>query len=260
MEFRPCIDIHDGKVKQIVGGSLKEDGQTSLVKENFVSKQDSAFYANLYKKLGIKGGHVILLNKEGTPEYELTKAEAIAALNAYPGGLQVGGGINPDNATIYLEAGASQVIITSYVFKDGRVDYDNLNNIKNTVGSDKLVLDLSCRKRDGKYYIVTDRWQKFTDETFDLEILKKYEEYCCEYLIHAVDMEGKNSGVDDDILEIFDKYHGNPVTYAGGIHSYDDISHIKELTHNKANITIGSALDLFGGKLEFDIVLELIKH
>ena len=171
MKFRPCIDIHNGKVKQIVGGSLTDvQDQAS---ENFVSEQDASFYAELYKKAGIKGGHVILLNGHDSPYYESTKEQAILALHTYPGGLQIGGGVNPENAGEYLSAGASHVIVTSYVFKDGRISWENLNKMKETVGKEKLVLDLSCRRKDGKYYIVTDRWQKFTDVTMTLDIMKQ---------------------------------------------------------------------------------------
>ena len=163
MKFRPCIDIHNGKVKQIVGGSLTD--VQDQAKENFVSEQDAAFYAELYKKAGIKGGHVILLNSLDSPYYEATKAQALLALGAYPKGLQIGGGVNPQNAGEYLDAGASHVIVTSYVFKDGKISWENLNKMKEAAGKENLVLDLSCRKKDGKYYIVTDRWQKFTDGT-----------------------------------------------------------------------------------------------
>ena len=163
MQFRPCIDIHNGKVKQIVGSSLQDRG--SLATENFVSEQDAAFYADLYKRQGITGGHIILLNPQGSEYYEATKQQAIDALNAYPGGLQVGGGITADNAGGFIRAGASAVIVTSYVFKDGRVNYENLDKIYQTVGKEHLVLDLSCRYREmpddrSGYYIVTDRWQK----------------------------------------------------------------------------------------------------
>ncbi len=257
MGFRPCIDIHDGKVKQIVGGSLSDNKGATLA-TNFVADQDAGFFANFYKECGIKGGHVILLNKSGTDEYELTKAQALLALKTYPGGLQIGGGITADNAAEFIEAGASHVIVTSYVFRDGVVDYDRLEKMVASVGKEHLVLDLSCRKRDGKYYIVTDRWQKFTDEEVTADTLRKYEKYCDEYLIHAVDVEGKQSGVDQKLLQIFADYlPGRAITYAGGVHSYDDIQLIKEITHGQVNVTVGSALDLFGGKLAFDEVLKL---
>lgn len=169
MRFRPCIDIHNGKVKQIVGGSLLDEGNHA--KENFVSEQDAAFFAGLYRENGISGGHVILLNPESSEFYPETKRQAMLALGAYPGGLQVGGGMREDNAADFLEAGASHVIVTSYVFKNGQISYENLEKVKKAVGREHLVLDLSCRKRDGQYYIVTDRWQKFTDVTVTEKLL-----------------------------------------------------------------------------------------
>lgn len=155
MEFRPCIDIHNGKVKQIVGGSLIDVGNQA--EENFVAEQDAAFFAHLYKEEGLRGGHIILLNAKESEYYEVTKEQAMLALREYPGGLQIGGGITAENAPEFIEAGASHVIVTSYVFRDGRIDYDNLCRIRDAVGKERLVLDLSCRKRDGVYYIVTDR-------------------------------------------------------------------------------------------------------
>lgn len=252
MEFRPCIDIHDGKVKQIVGGSLSD---TYGAAENFVSNQDSKFYADFYRKYGIKGGHVIMLNKSGTPEYELTKEAAIEAVSEYRNSLQVGGGITADNAAEFIEAGASQVIVTSYVFSNGTINYDNLDKLVEGVGSKHLVLDLSVRMKDGEYYIVTDRWQKFTDVVLSVKLLKELEKYASEYLIHAVDVEGKAKGPDEKLISILAKYDGIPITYAGGISSYDDIERIKNGTGGNVNITIGSALDIFGGHLNFEKVL-----
>ena len=200
MKFRPCIDIHNGKVKQIVGGSLKDQGDQAA--ENFVSEQDAAFYAELYKKAGLKGGHVILLNGKDSPNYEATKAQALLALKKYPGGLQIGGGICPENVAEYLEAGASHVIVTSYVFKNGVISWENLEKIRDAAGKEHLVLDLSCRKKDGNYYIVTDRWQKFTEETVTLELMEKLGSYCDEFLVHAVDVEGKAHGVETELAEL----------------------------------------------------------
>lgn len=254
MEFRPCIDIHDGKVKQIVGGSLDDSKGAS---ENFVSSQDAKFYADFYRQHGIMGGHVIMLNKAGTAEYELTKTEALNALSKYKNALQIGGGITADNAREFIAAGASHVIVTSYVFKDGMINYDNLDKLVSSVGREHLVLDLSCRKKGDEYYIVTDRWQKFTDTVLNVKLLNELEKYADEYLIHAVDVEGKASGPDEKLISILGEYTGIPITYAGGISSYEDISKIKEGTSGRVNITIGSALDLFGGKLDFNKILEM---
>lgn len=254
MEFRPCIDIHNGKVKQIVGGSLKDKGDSA--RENFVSGQDSRFYADMYKSSGIKGGHIILLNSVDSEYYEATKQQALMALREYPGGLQVGGGITADNAMEFIEAGAQAVIVTSYVFRDGRINYENLEKMRDTVGSSRLVLDLSCRKKDGSYYIVTDRWQKFTDETVTTELLDKLSGYCTEFLIHAVDVEGKVNGIEKELVRLLGDWGKIPVTYAGGVSSFDDLKSIKELGQDHLNVTIGSALDLFGGTMEYEKVIE----
>lgn len=249
MKFRPCIDIHNGKVKQIVGGSLKDQGDQAA--ENFVSEQDAAFYAELYKKTGLKGGHVILLNGKDSPNYEATKAQALLALKKYPGGLQIGGGICPENVAEYLEAGASHVIVTSYVFKNGVISWENLEKIRDAAGKEHLVLDLSCRKKDGNYYIVTDRWQKFTEEQVTLDLMEKLGGYCDEFLIHAVDVEGKAKGVEVPLAKLLGEYKGHPVTYAGGVGSMEDIQILKQAARGKVDVTVGSALDLFGGTIPF---------
>jgi phosphoribosylformimino-5-aminoimidazole carboxamide ribotide isomerase len=255
MRFRPCIDIHNGQVKQIVGGSLTDLGD--YAQENFVSEQDGAYYAKLYQKHDLHGGHVILLNKAGTQYYDADVQQAKAALSAYPNGLMVGGGITADNAKAFLDAGASHVIVTSYVFRDGRIDYDHLQRLHQVTGSKRLVLDLSCRFKDGQYYIVTDRWQNFTSVAVTAQSMKELASYCDEFLIHAVDVEGKASGIERDLVRILADNVTIPITYAGGVGSYDDILCLKELGHNRIDVTIGSALDLFGGKLKFEKVLEL---
>lgn len=253
MEFRPCIDIHNGRVKQIVGGSLKD--KDNQAEENFVSQMDGAFYANMYKKAGIRGGHIILLNPVTSEYYEATRAQALLALHSYPGGLQIGGGITADNAAQFIDAGASHVIVTSYVFNNGRIDYNNLEKLVDAVGKSHLVLDLSCRKMDDSYYIVTDRWQKFTDEVITEELLDELSQYCDEFLIHAVDVEGKASGIEKELVSLLGDWGKIPLTYAGGVHSFEDLRLIKELGHNMVNVTIGSALDLFGGSMKFEEVI-----
>ena len=256
MEFRPCIDIHNGQVKQIVGGSLTD--QNDQVKENFVATKDADYYAKLYQQKGIKGGHIILLNPVTSEYYEATKKQALKALGAYPGGMQIGGGINDANAREYLEAGASHVIVTSFVFRDGRIHMENLKKLYDVVGKEHLVLDLSCRYRDGAYYIVTDRWQKYTDEKIDEKTLDMLMNYCDEFLIHAVDVEGKAQGIEGRLVEQLGKCNKLPITYAGGVHSYEDIDELKRLGNGKIHVTIGSALDIFGGKLDFDKVMKRI--
>ncbi len=255
MEFRPCIDIHNGKVKQIVGGSLKDLGDQA--QENFVSEQDAAFYAKLYQKNHLKGGHIILLNAVDSPYFEATKEQALTALRAYPGGLQVGGGITSENASEYLEAGASHVIVTSYVFREGRIDYDRLGRLVQTVGKKHLVLDVSCKRVGEQYLVVTDRWQKLTEEALDETLLQKLSAYCDEFLIHAVDVEGKVQGIEQELVKTIGNYTGNLVTYAGGVHSMEDLHLLKKLGQNRMNVTIGSALDLFGGSMNWEEVLSV---
>lgn len=256
MEFRPCIDIHNGKVKQIVGGSLKDAG--SQAEENFVSEQDAAFYARFYRESGIRGGHIILLNKEGSEFYEATKSQALLALAEYPGGLQVGGGIRDDNAAEYLEAGASHVIVTSYVFRDGAVDWDRLRRIRKEAGRERLVLDLSCRRKGAEYYIVTDRWQKFTDVALSAAVLDELAGFCAEFLVHAVDVEGKARGIEEPLARLLGEWGGLPVTYAGGVGSFADLAKLKELGRGRLNVTIGSALDLFGGEMNYEEVVKFV--
>ncbi len=257
MEFRPCIDIHNGKVKQIVGGSLRDAGNAA--EENFVSEQDAPFYAQMYKESGICGGHIILLNAKDSEYYEATKEQAVKALAAYPNGLQVGGGITAENAKEFLDAGASHVIVTSYVFKDGRINYERMEQLVKAVGKERLVLDLSCRKRDGVYYIVTDRWQKFTDEEVTLSLLNRLKDYCDEFLIHAVDVEGKASGIETELVSMLGEWGEIPVTYAGGVGNFTDLEQLKVLGQNRINVTIGSALDLFGGAMKYEEVLAYMK-
>lgn len=257
MNFRPCIDIHNGQVKQIVGGSLIDMGD--YAKENFVSDKDGGYYATLYKNAGLKGGHIILLNPKDSRYYEDDVLQAKKALAAYNNGLMIGGGINNENACEFLKAGASHVIVTSYVFKNGEILFDNLERIKRETGKEHLVLDLSCRKKDGDYYVVTDRWQKFTNVKITGKLMKELSSYCDEYLIHAVDVEGQAHGIESGLVRILDEYNTIPVTYAGGVGSYEDLTLLKELGHNKIDVTIGSALDLFGGKLEFKKVLDICR-
>ena len=258
MEFRPCIDIHNGKVKQIVGGSLRDAG--NLARENFVSEQDASFYARLYKKEEIRGGHIILLNAKDSGYYGETKRQALLALKAYPKGLQVGGGITAENAAEFLDAGASHVIVTSYVFRDGKIELDRLRRIQREAGKEHLVLDLSCRKKEDDYYIVTDRWQKFTDEKVTSELLDELSGFCDEYLIHAVDVEGKAGGIEEKLVKLLGTWGKIPVTYAGGVGSFEDLKKLKELGNNRLNVTIGSALDLFGGPMEYQKVLRYVRE
>ena len=217
-------------------------------------------YGKLYKDNHLNGGHIIMLNARDSQYYEEDKVQALKALKAFEGGLQIGGGITDENAKEFIEAGASHVIVTSFVFAGGKIHYDRLDSLKEQVGKDHLVLDLSCRKKDDKYYITTDRWQKFTDVKLTENVLSELAEYCDEFLVHAVDVEGKTGGIEEDIAALLGNWDGIPVTYAGGVSSFEDLRKLKELGKNKVDVTIGSALDLFGGKMPFSKVLEEIKY
>ena len=252
MRFRPCIDIHNGKVKQIVGSSLRDEGSSAT--DNFASELGAEYYADLYRRDGLKGGHIILLNPPGSEYYESTRRQAFAALAAYPGGMQIGGGIRADNAEEYLDAGASHVIVTSYVFGDGRFHPDRLEKLVRETGKEHLVLDLSCRKKDGQYHVVTDRWQKFTELILTPEVLDDLSSLCDEFLIHGVDVEGKRSGMEEGLTVMLGQWAKRPVTYAGGIASMEDLTRFERMTGGSVDFTIGSALDLFGGDIPYEKV------
>ncbi|KAI7732638.1 hypothetical protein M8C21_001638 [Ambrosia artemisiifolia] len=251
VKFRPCIDIHKGKVKQIVGSTLSDiKGNDSTLVTNFESDKSAAEYATLYKEDGLEGGHVIMLGAD-----PLSNESAIGALHAYPGGLQVGGGINSQNALSYIEEGASHVIVTSYVFNNGQMDHERLKELVHLVGKQRLVLDLSCRKKDGKYAVVTNRWQTFSDVYLDEKIITFLSEYCDEFLVHGVDVEGKKLGIDEELVELLGKLSPIPVTYAGGVTVIDDMERIKVAGTGRVDVTVGSALDIFGGKLAYKDVV-----
>jgi phosphoribosylformimino-5-aminoimidazole carboxamide ribotide isomerase len=248
MKFRPCIDLHDGKVKQIVGSTLRDDEKMAPA-TNFETDLSSAHFAAMYAKDGLCGGHVIMLGPGN-------EAAAIAALRAFPGGLHVGGGITPDNAAKYLDAGASHVIVTSYVFCSGAIDIANLRTIVQTVGKNRLVLDLSCKKNRGKYFIATDRWQKLTATSLSSETFSALGASCDEFLVHAVDVEGKQGGIDEELVSLLADRSPVTATYAGGIRSFDDLDTINNKGKGKVDATIGSALDIFGGKLSYKNVVK----
>ena len=237
--FRPCIDLHQGKVKQIVGGSLNDTG----AKENFISDYDAAYYASLYREHGLTGGHVIALGKD-----KENKLEALSALRAYPNGLQYGGGVIKKNAAEYLEAGASHVIVTSYLFEDGEFSWDRLDHIKRETGTDRLVLDLSCRRVGESWFIATDRWQTVTSTEVNHENLTELANHCDEFLIHAADVEGLQAGIDEKLVMLLGQGCPIDVTYAGGARSLNDLKRVHELSNGLVDLTIGSALDIFGGK------------
>lgn len=240
MRFRPCIDLHEGIVKQIIGGTLSDNDEQS-VQTNFEAEKPSQWFAQLYRKDNLTGGHIIQLGPGN-------EAATRAALQAWPNGMQVGGGVTINNAVEWIDAGAAAVIVTSWVFHDGKVDEERLKQLSSLVGPQRLVLDLSCRRRGDDYYIVTNRWQTFTDEPIEHRLLDRLAPYCAEYLIHAVDVEGKCQGIEEPLVALLGKWARLPITYAGGIHSMEDIQTIKGLGSGCIDFTVGSALDIFGGK------------
>mgnify|MGYP001070408370 CR=1 FL=1 len=237
MRFRPCIDLHQGQVKQIVGSTLR-DGATP--ETNFVAAYPPAYFAELYRRDQLPGGHVIMLG----PGNEQAASQALAA---FPGGLQVGGGIDADNAPSWLDRGAAHVVVTSYAFRDGQLHRDHLARVVKATGRDRLVLDLSCGKRGDHYVVMTDRWQQATDFAIDADNLALLAESCGEFLIHATDVEGKQQGVDEELIALLGDIVPIPTTYAGGVRSRADIDTIAQLGQNKLDFTVGSALDIFGG-------------
>ena len=234
--FRPCIDLHQGQVKQIVGGSLNDQGADT----NFVSSHDAAYYANLYRENHLTGGHVIALGPGN-------KEQALKALAAWPQGLQFGGGVNNENATEFLDAGASHVIVTSYLFENGALSADRLESIKKETGADRLILDLSCRKTDNGWNIATDRWQTVTNTEITRDTLSELAGHCSEFLIHAADVEGLQGGIDEELVTLLGNITSIPVTYAGGARALADLQRVSELSNGQVDLTIGSALDIFGG-------------
>ncbi|RJQ80101.1 MAG: phosphoribosylformimino-5-aminoimidazole carboxamide ribotide isomerase [Desulfobacteraceae bacterium] len=240
MRFRPCIDLHQGKVKQIVGATLSDD-DADAVSINFEADKPARWFALRYRRDGLTGGHIIQLGPGN-------RQAAETALAAWPGGMQLGGGVTLDNAADWIDAGASAVIVTSWVFHDGAVDEARLAQLSRHLGPERLVLDLSCRRRGNDYFIVTDRWQKFTRETISPQLLDRLAPFCKEYLIHAVDVEGRCRGIETDLVALLGRWGGLPITYAGGIHSEQDIQAIANLGRGRIDFTVGSALDIFGGK------------
>jgi phosphoribosylformimino-5-aminoimidazole carboxamide ribotide isomerase len=253
MKFRPCIDLHNGQVKQIVGSTLKDEKESPSLDTNFATDRPSENYAKMYEKDKLLGGHVIMLGPGNTEA-------AKSALHAYPQGLQVGGGINDTNAKEWLEAGASHIIVTSHVFSNSQIHMERLKKLVQICGKDRLVLDLSCRRKpdatdDDDYYVVTNKWQSFTDYKVNPENLKELASYCDEFLIHGVDVEGKQCGILEDLVVLLGEHSPIPVTYAGGVRSIEDLELVKRLGNDKVDATGGSALDCFGGNLKYDDVV-----
>lgn len=236
--FRPCIDLHDGRVKQIVGASL-DDGNGGL-RTNFEAGHDAAWYADRYRRDGLTGGHVIMLGPGN-------EAAARRALAAHPGGLQVGGGVTAGNAPAWLDAGASHVIVTSWLFPGSELDGERLAALHRAVGRDRLVIDLSARRHGEDYVVVADRWRRLTTTVLDEPGLAGLAEGCAELLVHAVDVEGLRAGIDEELVARLAAWSPVPATYAGGARSIDDLERVDRLGGGRVDLTIGSALDLFGG-------------
>jgi phosphoribosylformimino-5-aminoimidazole carboxamide ribotide isomerase len=237
--FRPCIDLHEGKVKQIVGGSLRDDG--TAPRENFVSEKPPAWFAETFRRDHLTGGHVIMLGRGN----EVAAKEALAA---WPGGMQVGGGIRPGNAAAWIEAGASHVIVTSALFDaDGKFLPRTLDDLVAEVGKEKLVIDLSCRRTDRGWTVAMNRWQTLTELDVTAETLDSLAPFCDEFLIHAADVEGLCGGIDAGLVTLLGGWGRLPVTYAGGAATMDDVRLVAEAGRGKVDVTVGSALDLFGG-------------
>ncbi|PVV02043.1 hypothetical protein BB560_003515, partial [Smittium megazygosporum] len=226
-KFRPCIDLHSGVVKQIVGGTLTESNETLL--ENYVSSKDPSFYAELYKKHNLTGGHIIKL---GPGNEEAAKS----ALFAWPGGMQIGGGITLENAQSWIDLGASKVIVTSSLFKNKKFDLEKLVLFEKAIGKDRLVVDLSCRRVSDGWVVAMDKWQTKTDLMINRESISLISQYCSELLIHAADVEGLCKGIDTDLVKFLGEITPIPTTYAGGI---EDLAIVNTLSNGKIDLTIG---------------------
>ncbi|KAI9826660.1 MAG: Enzyme that catalyzes the fourth step in the histidine pathway [Thelocarpon impressellum] len=192
--FRPCIDLHSGQVKQIVGGTLTTI--TDDLKTNHVSKLPASHFADLYRQNDVIGAHVIMLGP-GNEE------AARDALRAWKGGLQIGGGISESTAAEWINWGAEKVIITSYLFPRGKFSMDRLRSVLAALGDDKqkLVIDLSCRRKEDTWIVAMDKWQTLTDMEVNQESISLLEPLCSEFLIHAADNEGLQRGIDEELAE-----------------------------------------------------------
>ncbi len=238
--FRPCIDLHQGQVKQIVGGTLTDGGAGP--RENFVAREPAEWFADLYRRDGLAGGHVIQLGPGN-------EAAARAALGAYPKGLQLGGGVTPDNARGWLDAGASQIIVTSFLFDGAKFSEERLERLLAVVTPEELVIDLSCRRVADEWFVATNRWQTITDVRVDADLLSRLSGRCSEFLIHAADVEGLCRGIDEELVGLLGRDSPIACVYAGGARDITDLARVAELSGGRVHLTYGSALDVFGGSL-----------
>lgn len=238
-KFRPCIDLHHGQVKQIVGGSLRDEGPGP--KENFVATESAGWFAAKYRADHLTGGHVIQLGPGN-------REAALESLAAWPGGMQIGGGITLENATEWLDAGASHIIVTSWFFdSSGKFLSDRLDALVREIGAARLVIDLSCRRTSNGWTVAMNRWQTLTELDVTPDVLDRLADGCAEFLIHAADVEGLCQGIDEELVTHLGKWGKRPMTYAGGVATLDDVRKVEQLSGGKVDVTVGSALDLFGG-------------
>lgn len=257
--FRGCIDIHSGQVKQIVGGTLHSDDNNNAnansqdhgqLSTNFVSTQPSSYYASLYKEHNVKGTHVIKLGSN-----KANDEAALEALRTWPGELQIGGGVNYENAQYWIENGASHVIITSWLFPQGEFSKERLVKLSELIGKERIVVDLSCKRKpivegdEVKWVVAINKWQTLTNFELNYENFKELSEYCDEFLVHAADVEGLCKGIDEELVSKLSEWCDIPITYAGGAKNIDDLKTVERLSKGKVDLTFGSALDIFGGKL-----------
>jgi phosphoribosylformimino-5-aminoimidazole carboxamide ribotide isomerase len=246
--FRPCIDLHAGKVKQIVGGTLRDGGGGGgggAPETNFETDTPPSYFAAMYERDRLSGGHVIMLGPGN-------EAAARDALGAFPGGMHAGGGVHPGNAGALLDAGASHVIVTSYVFRDGGIDWGRVDEMGRAVGRERLVLDVSCRRRGGEWIVCTDRWQRWTDFALGQDTVGRLGDRCGELLVHAVDVEGRRAGMDERLVADLAAWATVPITYAGGVRSVADMDTADRVGRGIVDVTVGSALDIFGGTMRYE--------
>lgn len=174
-------------------------------------------------------------------------AAARAALQAWPGGLQLGGSINALNAAEWLEAGAEKLIVTSWLFPNCTFSIERLAEISSLIGRDRLVVDLSCRCTGDGWTVAINKWQTLTDMQLNGESLHRVARFCSEFLIHAADVEGLCCGIDERLVKMLALWSPLPCTYAGGGRRIEDLDLVDRLSNGRVDVTFGSALDIFGG-------------
>ena len=246
MKFRPCIDLHEGKVKQIVGKTLTADA-VDKPETNFISDHSAVYFADMFYRDGLTGGHVIMLG----PNNEQAATEA---LQAFPNAFHIGGGVSLENAQFWLEKGAKAVIISSRLFNGTDFSMESLQAFTDLIGKDKIILDLSCRLVEGRFRAMTNKWNTVTNLIVDEKKIDELSTHCAEFLIHAVEIEGTGSGPDWELLNMLARCESSIITYAGGISSLNDLAAMQKLDAQHIDFTIGSALNIYGGHLSYATV------